>query len=214
MRDSTLKFGRGSLLIIVVSLAFRSIGASSSGNHSVDESSKASESSLNCKQLEKADPELQRQVLTPFERKFAVISADPAQTSDRNISRVNAFLATKKISEGLQKQAEEFASNLMGDLKIIHATKPEAVLSILKQGVLFSQDELFRRCILPPRRIARVDVDGRVGERDVVFFAIGVADKPHQTNTGNEEQFGTVVFRMKLDEVLREGYFSPFSFGA
>ncbi|MCM2323337.1 MAG: hypothetical protein NDJ90_08760 [Oligoflexia bacterium] len=104
------------------------------------------------------------------------------------------------------------AADIERKLALEHETSARALEAVLKGGEFLSMDELVRRKIRKPEdklRATRPDVDGEVGEQDVVFVAIR-----EKLTSEWAFSFGDLTVTFDKDRLLEEGYFSLFPFGA
>jgi hypothetical protein len=155
------------------------------------------------------DDEVQRQIRTPFEEKFSIVTSDPVAESRRNIARLRLLLNQREGFVAAYTKAGAMLPAVDSKLQIMHGANIQTAEAILKSGAVLSKDELVRKGIIPADQKSgrsKIFGDGLIGEQDVVF--LGIQDfSDSQTHI-----FGEVSFVFKKAKLLANGYFTPFAF--
>lgn len=148
----------------------------------------------------------------PFTEKFAPITSDIKGLSQGNLKNLKTWLAQRRpgFQKYLQAAAKE-ARRLDRQLQVTHQTSSESALAIARTGSLLSLDELIRRGIAKPEgkfnRVTKYQYDGQIGEQDVVFLAIT------DPSADSGASFGNITLQFDKEELLNQGYFTPYAFG-
>lgn len=156
--------------------------------------------------LTDADVESQSRKL--FSEKFLSISQGKTfrQISDENFGRLEKdFENHRKNTRSLFLTTP--TEELLAQISVRHETSFDSAEKILKQEMILSLDELVRRKVFSgsdKRRSQTIpEEEGKNGHQDLVYFAI--------TPTTTKTSYGAVHLIFSQD-LLEEGFFTPFSF--